>query len=142
MLNPINDAHLFALHYVYVPRINRSLKEFMAYWNHHGIRTQAGMSPHQLFVAGMLKLQNSGLTAMDFFDHVGESYGDEEEGLVGEDDENVDNGVTVPPVSLDLRDEQIQQLREQIDPLEVSEDYGINLYQRVVTFLDSLGVQL
>ena len=44
MLNPINDVHLFALHYVCLLRINRALKDFVSYWNHHGIRTQAGLS--------------------------------------------------------------------------------------------------
>ena len=139
MLNPINNVHLFALHYVFLPRINRALKDFVSYWNHHGIRTQAGLSPHQLFTAGMLRLQNSGLTAMDFFDVVNDSYGDEEEGLVGDDDDTED-GVTVPPLAIELSDEQTQQLTQQINPLEECEDYGVNLYEHTIDFLDSLGI--
>ena len=141
MLDPINDVHIFALHYVFLPRINRALKEFMSYWNHHGIRTQSGMSPHQLFTTGMLRLRNSGLTAMDCFDSVNESYGDEEEGLVGDDEDDCEDGVTVPPLSIDLSDEQMQQLRDQVNPLEDCEDYGLNLYQCAITFLNTLDTE-
>ena len=39
-------------------------------WNNHGIRTEHNQSPNQLFVAGALRLRQSGLTALDFFDCV------------------------------------------------------------------------
>lgn len=97
------------------------------------------MSPHQLFISGMLRLRNSGLTATDFFDNVNQSYGDEEVGLVG-DGENSE-GVAVPSLSLDLNDEQMQRLREQVNALEDCEDYGVNLYQRTIIFLNSLDIQ-
>ena len=142
LLNPINDVHILAIHYIFLPRINKALDEFKAYWNHHGIRTQSGMSPQQLFTSGMLRLQSSGLTAMNFFDTVEESYGDEEEGLVGNDvadcDDNSDEGVTVPPIPIHLTDEEIEELSHLINPLECCEDYGINLYERTVVFLNSL----
>jgi len=34
-----NVLHLLALQYVYIPRINASLREFTSQWNYHGIRT-------------------------------------------------------------------------------------------------------
>lgn len=140
LLNPINDVHILAIHYIFLPRINKALNEFKAYWNHHGIRTQSGMSPQQLFTSGMLRLQSSGLTAMDFFDTVEESYGDEEEGLIGNEmvDHDSGEGVTVPPIPISLSDEETEQLSQQINPLECCEDYGLNLYERTVTFLNSL----
>ena len=52
LLDPLNEAHLFALHYVLIPRINRSLEAFQRGWNHHSIRTESNKSPHQLFVQG------------------------------------------------------------------------------------------
>ncbi len=67
-LDPLNDIHLFALHYVYLARINRTLKGFLDGWNHHSIRTARHLSPHQLFIEGALSLQNSGLIAFDFFE--------------------------------------------------------------------------
>lgn len=56
VLDPINELHLFALHYVYLPRINRSLLAFKDGWNMHGICTEHNMSPLQLFHAGALRL--------------------------------------------------------------------------------------
>lgn len=34
------ESHLWALHYVYLPRINRDLSEFQKLWNNHGLRTE------------------------------------------------------------------------------------------------------
>ena len=45
LLDALNEVHLFALHYVYIPRLNQSLKSFQEGWNHHGIRTAGHLSP-------------------------------------------------------------------------------------------------
>ena len=63
---PINNLHIFSLHYVYIPRINQALQEFIQSWNHHGMRIERGQNPHQLFTSGSLQLQNAGNTALDF----------------------------------------------------------------------------
>ena len=65
LLDPINNTHLFPLHYVYIPRINQAVKQFTEAWNNHGIRTEHNKTPNQLFTAGCL-LRNRGLTALDF----------------------------------------------------------------------------
>ena len=40
LLNPITEEHLFALHYVFLPRINWALKQFQAVWNDGGVHTE------------------------------------------------------------------------------------------------------
>ena len=45
ILDPVDEVDLFVLHCVYLPRINRSLKEFMRAWNLHPIR-QKGIGRH------------------------------------------------------------------------------------------------
>ena len=45
VLDPVNEKHLFALHYVYLPLIKRTLKQFMETWNSHPMRTCGNMSP-------------------------------------------------------------------------------------------------
>ena len=67
LLDHLNELHLWALQYVYIPRINRSLEEFTNSWNNHPIRTAQHKSPLQLFVAGAVLLQNSDLEGLDFF---------------------------------------------------------------------------
>lgn len=38
-LDPLNECHLFSLHYIYVPRLNRELNEMSGSWNNHPIDT-------------------------------------------------------------------------------------------------------
>lgn len=49
ILNPVDTEHLFSLQYVFLPRINKALQEFMDTWNNHGVRTEHGKSPNQIF---------------------------------------------------------------------------------------------
>ena len=48
ILNPINDIHLFCLHYVYVPRINNSLAVFCNAWNNHPMSSSSNATPYQM----------------------------------------------------------------------------------------------
>ena len=50
ILDPMNEIHLFSLHYVYVPRVQRALDEFKAQWNSHPVSTESNLSPEQLFI--------------------------------------------------------------------------------------------
>ena len=56
-------------------RINRSLEQCVDAWNNHGIRTEHHHSPKQLFSSGVLRLQHSGLVALNFMDAVDSDYG-------------------------------------------------------------------
>lgn len=61
ILDSNNPLHITALHHVYLPRINRSVDEFVSQWNHHSLRTMESNSPLQLWTAGMLQLpENQG----------------------------------------------------------------------------------
>ena len=52
LLNIDNDIHIFCLHYIFLPRINNTLHEFIRMWNHHPLRTEHNMSPAQLWMTG------------------------------------------------------------------------------------------
>ena len=128
-LNPISSTDLFALHYIFLPRINRSLEEFVGAWNNHGIRTEHGQTPNQLFTARSLQLQNSGLTALDFFDDVTDLYGaDDEPSYSPYSDEQDNEGVEIPEIDVHLTDENGEHLQALIDPLSDSNDFGIQLF--------------
>ena len=135
LLNPIDEKHIFAVHYVYLPRINKSLTEFKDAWNNHKIRTEHGSTPNQLFTSGALRLREGGLSALDFFDRVEDDYGVQEDGITPYEDEE---GVEVPPCRLNLSVNQLQELKETIDPLSDSDDFGIDIYERVVAHLHSV----
>ena len=131
LLDPTNEIHLYSLHYVYVRRINKSLTEFQEGWNHHSIRTAQNKSPHKLFVEGSLCLQRSGLIALDFFERVSDSYGMEEEGMVGQDHE----GVRIPQNRFELTEEHFQGLQHEVIVTAQSDQYGINIYQHTLQYV-------
>ena len=129
-LNPLNEAHITALHYIFIPRINQALTRFKDAWNHHPIRTAHSRTPSQLFVSRALQLQRSGLPAVDFFERVDESYGIEEDGLDGSDE-----GISVPSISFTLSEDHLTLLKQTIHPLSDSDNYGIDLYLHTLQFI-------
>ena len=137
LLNPINTLHLFALHYIYIPRINQGLQQFLEAWNHHGMRTECGQTPHQIFTAGSLRLRHSGLSALDFFDTVTETYGVDSDLGVTSDETDDEEGVEVPATDLDISPEQISELQSTVDPLGESEEFGVDLFMQTVEILQS-----
>ena len=90
--------------------------------NNHGIRTEHGRSPHQIFTESALQLHNSESTAtLDLFDGVGMGESD----FTSEEDHDAEypndtEGIIIPITNLNMTEEQITQLRE-VNPLHVSE---------------------
>ena len=136
LLDPIDEQHLYALHYIFVPRINRALDVFKNAWNHHRIRTAHHKSPHQLFTAGMLLLQHSQLSALDLFVNVDNFYGMDPEAPEPQDES--DGVVVVPPANFHLNPEDFHWLRSTINPLGPSDNYGIDLYEQTIHFLSTV----
>ena len=133
-----NEIHLFALHFVYLPRINAALEEFVAQWNNHSIRTTGGLSPRQLYINGILDVQNSNYSAVENI------YGADQGNLmygVDDGDEleiNSDNNVQVPQLGFHLSDESAPHLRDLVDPLQDHGDHGLGNFLRVVDFISNL----
>ena len=57
-LNIEDPTNMFALHFVFLPRLNKALHEYQKMFNHHGIRTANSWSPHQMWLNGMLHDDN------------------------------------------------------------------------------------
>ena len=102
---------------------------------HHRIRTAHHKSPHQLFTAGLLLLQHSRLTALDFFEEVDHSYGIDEEGPEASDEEGT---VIIPELNFQLSPADYRRLCDSVDPLSSSDNYGIDLYEQTVQFIQAL----
>ena len=129
----LEPLHMYALHYMYLPRINKSLHYFQEAWNNHGLRTEHGQTPNQLFTAGALRLRHSGLTALDFFNAVPDSYG--VDGSASHEDSDQE-GVAVPPIEFSLTEEQFSELQRTVNPLTESD----NMYVQTVDFIESMFV--
>ena len=122
-----------------LPRINRALAEFTEQWNQHPVSTEENQSPYQLWVSGMLTSANSNCTAVqDVIDGAEEPllqyYGVDEEGPVVAADGN-DNIVIVPPLNVELLQQQEELIRNEIDPLIEDNNYGMNTFTGMVNLL-------
>lgn len=109
------------------------MKGFVEGWNNHKVRTAGYKTPNQLFVEGSLQLHRSGLTAVDFFEHVDATYGSVDDGVLLE--ESDEQGIPIPQSDFVLQEDHYDELRHSINPLHHSDSYGVDLYQTVLGFL-------
>ena len=114
LFDPLNELHLFALHYIFLPRINRMLDNFVSSWNNHPIRTCQNKSPMQIWTEGFISNStndNTLLTSTDI-----NTYGIDWNGPVP--GLQTDNHVEVPEVDFDLSEDAINYIENHFDPLE------------------------
>lgn len=53
ILHPDNEGHLWCLHYVFLPIINKHLTNWKNAWVYHPMRTEKNKSPMQLWIRGL-----------------------------------------------------------------------------------------
>ena len=59
MLDPDNNVDLFALHYAFIPCINKCLTQFVQFWNAHILSGTGGKTPMQMWIEGQLQMGSS-----------------------------------------------------------------------------------
>lgn len=70
ILDP-DDIHIFCLHYVYLDRINATLKQFEDAYNNHKLRTACNKTPVQLFVMGLQQVaEEDGVVPVEYFETI------------------------------------------------------------------------
>lgn len=70
LLNPLNEADLFSLHYVFSNVINHHLQEFASAWNEHRMSTCNNMSPMQVWIESLQRIKGSDCqVALEMFGH-------------------------------------------------------------------------
>lgn len=77
LLDPDIEVHLYALHLIFIPRINRALREFTNQWNCHPVSTAQSFSPEQLFISGIFANGYSPSSEAVDFDLFGSGVDDE-----------------------------------------------------------------
>ena len=142
LLDITNPLHMFVLHYIYLPRINVAIDSFVGAWNRHPIRTERNWTPEQIWSNGMMNRGNERLSAVA--DVRGEPelgndelqwYGTDPDGPIPPDDGL--HTVEVNDVDLEFSDDVIMQLANEVNPLETSENFGIDIFQRALTFMQN-----
>lgn len=136
ILDATNEVHLWALHYVYMDRINQCLSEFVSQWNNHNLSTVRGRTPLQLWHAGMIQHRYSthSFGIMDVPDDL-EEYGTGD--FMEADFSDLDNNVVVPENELIVPDIMLTQLQALVQPMTDDGNNGINHFINVVDFLSA-----
>ena len=139
ILDPLSEIDLYALHYVYIKRINSALDEFASQYNHHPMRTVHNRSPLQMFFEGVFTHSScTGAQSIIAGDVPDSNYGVDDEGPTSVDD---DDSVIVMPPSVTISSEQLEELESLIDPTEDDGQHGITMYIAAREFLYSHGIQ-
>lgn len=128
-----NPIHMFALHLVFQPRINNSLNVFKDMFNNHGLSTESGWTPNQIWLNGMLNennpLSKNGLDDIDADTY----YGEDPEGPFPR--LNFENNVVIEPVEISHADELSEYIYRQVDPNMNSSQAGIDVYEKVLSLV-------
>jgi len=130
LLSRNDNIDLFALHYVYTPRINNALAQFIETYNNHGLSTKHGRTLHQLWISGILQHHSSNYCGVrgiidDSLPDDLAVYGDDPDAPLPQGEEF--SGVDVATISLNVPDHVIMVLQESFHPEEEDGNQGINI---------------
>ena len=127
----------------FTPRINEALQSFAAAWNHHPMRTERHWSPFQMWTNGVLDIRNHSLVGIS---DIAESGGDVDDlewygydPFVPTPSDDGLSTVEVEDVNIDLPIDILTLLRQNIDPLQHSDSFGIDLFQNGLVLLMQAG---
>ena len=138
-LDPLSETDLFVLHYVFLPRINQCLDEFLESWNRHPLRTERSWPPRKIWLNGIMHPCNStqvGIQSVtDSIDP--DEYGVDEEGPLPLE-MDCDDDVVVPETIVPLVGRQLNAFQQAVDPLEQCDDLGISMFVRAKQLLSQL----
>ena len=124
VLDPLNETDLFCLHYVYLPRLNKNLSEFVSAHNNHKVSTEGNNTPAQIFWTNL---------HLTFF---GDGREPNDAWMGVNIDELIQTNlphVQVPATSNPLDDTEYAELQRLVDPL--SSTCGKELYRNTVDFV-------
>ena len=135
MLDVEDSNHLFALHYVFLPRINFALNEFKNAYNEHRLSTERNWTPNQIWHNSMNNPANPlAVTTNDGIDD--DFYREDPLGPYPLDPEV--NNVVVEPVEIPMEEEISNYLSNFIEPNRTSSDMGIDIYVETMAHLNDL----
>lgn len=132
-----DELHLFCLHYIFIPRINQKLRLFANGYDNHPLRSESNMTPVQLWIYG---LSTSNLD--ECTDDNIRSYGIDFDGPLPSEEcgGNTwnDESVDVPEIFCPLSSEALDIMQIELDPLDHSSCYGIDLYLKAIETVQRL----
>ena len=116
LLSPTDELQLYAIHYVFIPRLNKQLNDFKCTWNSHPLRSEHGFIPNQLLLQGWSECK--------FDCDIDTEYGAEE----GRQNPFDMGRVEVPRIAINLSAAQAQLLNSRFNLLRNSDCNGFYRY--------------
>ena len=139
-LESTNELDLYALHYVFMPRINFALDEMVNHWNNHPLRTEHNQSPMQIWVRGFYQyITDDGSSVHDILNRTQvdwNQYGVDPDGPDAQIETN--NHVVVPRSEIRLSEHEFRRLSAQIEPLAQDGNFGVPTYLRCRQVLSTI----
>ena len=147
LYNEGNLIHCFSLQYVYLSRIELALSVYLEAWNNHKLSTENNKTPNQLITEGLFKVFHSKTPSnsdiadkykldLDHFEFYGVEDDDINEESFPTDPNNL--RVKVKPSELGLDKQTICDALSEVDVLMDDDNYGIDIYCKVVEILTNL----
>ena len=140
ILNMDNPIHKSALHYVFLPRINRAITSFKTAWNNHPLRTEHNWNPQRIWSNGIVDIRNRTLTAVVEITEA-EPDVDDLEWYGFDPAAPTPMAEELPTVEVDdatlLSDRILDQLCTVVNKLQES-NHGIDIYTHCLTTLQGL----
>ncbi|XP_068712034.1 uncharacterized protein [Montipora foliosa] len=147
LFNPLSEIHIWSLHVVYLPLINKALQDLISSWNHPPVTSACNYSPGQLWVDGMLRMRNHIHSAVQDVLQGNQQpdlpnyHGIDEEGPVPALQTN--NNEVVPENRFQPSEYSLRKIQEVLSSLdEVQEMEGILAYQlilHIALLIDHVG---
>lgn len=137
LLDENSEIDLFCLHYVYLPRIQRSLKEFVGQWNCHRLSSVHSQSPVQLWNTSYLEGCNFLLNEDTNYIENSDLYGVDQGGVLPI--LQTKNNVVVPHFEIGRTPEQLIELQTAVpDTLLEDNNHGITHYLTVKRIVENM----
>ena len=127
-LDPLNETDLYCLHFIFIPRINITLENFVESWNNHSLSSENNLTPNQLFIKGAIQ-QNLTPFIPPSPSPTGSSSGGTTELPP------TSNHVAVPRISFAPCPLLYMDITNRLDPLYSSNDLGCDLYRRLLSIV-------
>ena len=65
VLDHLNETDIYCVHYIFVPKVNKCLHDFVECWNHHRLSSEHNHTPYQLLFTSCFAQRDS-TTATDY----------------------------------------------------------------------------
>ncbi|XP_028258071.1 uncharacterized protein LOC114442995 [Parambassis ranga] len=136
ILDSLNELHLFCVHYIFLPRIQRAATEFQNQWNNHGLSTQGGQTPLQLWQRGIVSNAGMHNPSMNGIVDMDSNFSLDDNSLQSELITN--NNVVVPSINITISNTTMNTLVQNFNPFEDDGNHGIDLFCNLVHFLEGI----